>query len=149
MRELPLEGRTKSPLLFFRSRSARGLEQGENTAGPCAETRDYRPGAIEAIVYRSCSTRNSHSHGVTTMASIRMVPEAEAVGDVRVIYEEIKKQFGIDFVPNLYKVMATNPAYLAANWNRVKAIMFAPGKLDRLTKEIIAVTVSAVQGCKY
>lgn len=83
------------------------------------------------------------------MASIRMVPEAEAVGDVRVIYEEIKKQFGIDFVPNLYKVMATNPAYLAANWNRVKAIMFAPGKLDRLTKEIIAVTVSAVQGCKY
>jgi alkylhydroperoxidase/carboxymuconolactone decarboxylase family protein YurZ len=32
---------------------------------------------------------------------------------------------------------------------RVKAIMFAPGKLDRLTKEIIAVTVSAVQGCKY
>lgn len=45
--------------------------------------------------------------------------------------------------------MATNPAYLAANWNRVKAIMFASGKLDRLTKEIIAVAVSVVQGCKY
>lgn len=59
MRELPLEGRTKIPLLFFLSRSARGLEQGENTAGPCAEIRDYRRGAIEAIVYRSCSTRNS------------------------------------------------------------------------------------------
>jgi alkylhydroperoxidase family enzyme len=83
------------------------------------------------------------------MASIRMIPEGEAVGDVRVIYDEIKQQFGIDFVPNLYRVMATNPAYLAANWMRVKAIMFAPGKLDRLTKEIIAVTVSAVQGCKY
>jgi alkylhydroperoxidase/carboxymuconolactone decarboxylase family protein YurZ len=83
------------------------------------------------------------------MASIRMVPEGEAVGDVRAIYDEIEQQFGIDFVPNLYRVMATNPAYLAANWNKVKAIMFAPGKLDRLTKEIIAVTVSAVQGCKY
>jgi hypothetical protein len=49
------------------------------------------------------------------MASIRMISEGEAVGDVRVIYDEIKQQFGIDFVPNLYRVMATNPAYLAAN----------------------------------
>ena len=83
------------------------------------------------------------------MASIKMIPEGEAVGDVHVIYQEIRQQFGIDFVPNLYRVMATNPAYLAANWNKVKAVMVAPGKLDRLTKEIIAVAVSAVQGCKY
>ena len=83
------------------------------------------------------------------MASIKMIPENEAVGRVKVIYEEIKGQFGIDFVPNLYRVMASNPDYLEANWNRVKAIMFASGKLDRLTKEIIAVAVSAVQGCRY
>ena len=62
------------------------------------------------------------------MASIKMVAEADATGDVRRIYEEIKTEFGIDFVPNLYRVMATNPAYLAANWNRVKAIMFTDGR---------------------
>jgi alkylhydroperoxidase/carboxymuconolactone decarboxylase family protein YurZ len=45
--------------------------------------------------------------------------------------------------------MATNPGYLESNWNKVKAVMFASGKLDRLTKEIIAVAVSAVQGCRY
>jgi alkylhydroperoxidase family enzyme len=83
------------------------------------------------------------------MASIRMVSEDEADGKVKAIYGEIKQQFGIDFVPNLYRVMATNPAYLEANWSKVKAVMFASGKLDRLTKEIIAVTVSAVQGCRY
>lgn len=83
------------------------------------------------------------------MASIKMVPESEATGDVEAIYAEIRQQFRIDFVPNLYKVMAPNPGYLAANWTKVKAVMFAPGKLDRLTKEIIAVSVSAVQGCKY
>ncbi len=83
------------------------------------------------------------------MASIKMVPEDEATGRVKSIYEEIKREFGIDFVPNLYKVMATNPGYLEANWNKVKAIMFASDKLDRLTKEIIAVAVSAVQGCRY
>ncbi len=83
------------------------------------------------------------------MASIKMISEDEAAGRVKAIYEDIKQAFGIDFVPNLYRVMATNPAYLEANWNKVKAIMFATGKLDRLTKEIIAVAVSAVQGCRY
>ncbi len=83
------------------------------------------------------------------MASIKMVPENEAVGRVKAVYKEIKEQFGIDFVPNLYRVMASNPAYLEANWNKVKAVMFASGRLDRLTKEIIAVAVSAVQGCRY
>ena len=83
------------------------------------------------------------------MASIKMVSEDEAVGSVKAVYKEIKKEFGIDFVPNLYRVMASNPGYLEANWNKVKAVMIASGKLDRLTKEIIAVAVSAVQGCRY
>lgn len=83
------------------------------------------------------------------MASIKMVSEDEAVGLVKAVYQEIKHEFGIDFVPNLYRVMASNPSYLEANWNKVKGVMIAAGKLDRLTKEIIAVAVSAVQGCRY
>ena len=83
------------------------------------------------------------------MASIKMVSEDEADGRVKAVYQEIKREFGIDFVPNLYRVMASNPGYLESNWNKVKAVMFASGKLDRLTKEIIAVAVSAVQGCRY
>ncbi len=38
------------------------------------------------------------------MASIKMIPEEEATGKVKEIYEEIKSQFEIDFVPNLYFV---------------------------------------------
>ena len=83
------------------------------------------------------------------MASIKMISEDEAGGRVKAIYEDIKQEFAIDFVPNLYRVMASNPGYLEANWNKVKAVMFASGQLDRLTKEIIAVAVSAVQGCRY
>ena len=83
------------------------------------------------------------------MASIKLVTEQEATGKVKEIYEQIKSQLGIDFVPNLYKAMAASPDYLEANWNRVKAIMVQEGKLDRLTKEIIAVAVSAVNGCDY
>lgn len=83
------------------------------------------------------------------MSTIRMIPEEQATGVVKEIYEEIKNTFGIDFVPNLYKVMAPSPTYLQANWNKVKAVMIESNKLDRLTKEIIAVAVSAVNSCEY
>ncbi len=83
------------------------------------------------------------------MAAINMISEDQATGRVKEIYADIRAQLGIDFVPNLYKVMAAKPGYLEANWNKVKAIMVAPGKLDRLTKEIIAVAVSAVNACDY
>ena len=84
------------------------------------------------------------------MASIKMIPEEEASGKVKEIYEEIKASLGIDFVPNMYKIMAHKPDYLETTWNKTKAIMHdTPGKLDKLTKEIIAVAVSATMGCKY
>ncbi len=83
------------------------------------------------------------------MAAINMISEDEATGRVKEMYEDIKAQLGIDFVPNLYKVMAAKPGYLEANWKKVKTVMVEPGKLDRLTKEIIAVAVSAVNACDY
>ncbi len=83
------------------------------------------------------------------MAAINMISEDEATGRVKEIYDDIKAQLGIDFVPNLYKVMAAKPGYLEANWKKVKSVMVEPGKLDRLTKEIIAVAVSAVNACQY
>ena len=83
------------------------------------------------------------------MTSINMISEEEATGKVKEIYDEIMSQLGVDFVPNLYKTMAVNPEYLEANWNKVRTVMTKEGRLDRLTKEIIAVAVSAVNGCDY
>jgi alkylhydroperoxidase family enzyme len=83
------------------------------------------------------------------MALISIMPEEEATGRVAEIFEEIRSDLGIDFVPNLYRIMAPNPGFLEANWNKVKAVMTAEGRLDRLTKEVIAVAVSAVNGCDY
>ncbi len=83
------------------------------------------------------------------MAAIKMISEEAATGRVKELYDEIKQTLGIDFVPNLYKVMTAKPAYLEANWQKVNTVMVAPGKLDRMTKEIIAVAVSAVTGCNY
>ncbi len=83
------------------------------------------------------------------MASVAMINENEVTGRAKEIYDDIKSTLGIDFVPNMYKAMALKPEFLEANWNKVKAVMRTPGKLDTLTKEIIAVAVSAVMGCRY
>ena len=83
------------------------------------------------------------------MAVVKMIPENEATGKVKDIYKEIMESLGIDFVPNMYKLMAVKPDFLEANRMKVKAIMVESGKLDRLTKEIIAVAVSASLGCEY
>ena len=78
-----------------------------------------------------------------------MVAEDQAVGKVKEIYAEIMDSLGIDFVPNMYKAMAVKPDFLESNWRKVKAVMVESGKLDRMTREIIAVAVSAVMGCRY
>ncbi len=83
------------------------------------------------------------------MTSIMMIPEEEATGKVKQVYEEIMDKLGIDFVPNMYKAMAHNPGYLETTWNKVKAIMHEEGKLDSLTRDIIALTVSVMNGCDY
>ena len=68
---------------------------------------------------------------------------------MKALYDEIKAKLGTDFVPNLYKAMAANPEYLQANWHKDQAVMSQSKRLDPLTKEIIAVAVSAVNGCHY
>lgn len=82
------------------------------------------------------------------MALVKFVEEPDADPRVRAVYDEIKQSFGIDFVPNIFKAMANSPDYLELNWARHKAIM-QTGQLDRRTKEIIALAVSATNNCEY
>ena len=83
------------------------------------------------------------------MASVKLISEDEATGKVKAIYDEIKERLGTDFVPNLYRAMASNPEYLEANWRKDQAVMSESKRLEPLTKEIIAVAVSAVNACHY
>jgi AhpD family alkylhydroperoxidase len=88
------------------------------------------------------------------IATVPPVPETSATGKVAAIYADIKRTKKIDFVPNLWRVLATNPDHLELVWTRLKAIMHpeAAGrtsKLDATTREIIALAVSATNGCAY
>ena len=82
-------------------------------------------------------------------ASINLVEEHDAVGKVKIVYDEIKDNLNIDFIPNMYKAMAGNPEYLEASWNKIKTVMGEEGRLGGRTKDIVALTVSIMSGCDY
>jgi AhpD family alkylhydroperoxidase len=90
----------------------------------------------------------------TREATVRPVDEQEAVGKVAEIFADIKRTKNIDFVPRFWRVIATNPAQLEAVWTNLKSLMHpeAVGRsspLDPATREIIALAVSATNGCPY
>jgi len=82
------------------------------------------------------------------MATVRLVDENTSDPRVRAIFEDIKATKKIDRVPNIWRALATNPEHLELCWTRLKAIM-QPGRIDLLTKEIIALAVSVTNGCQY
>ena len=82
------------------------------------------------------------------MALVRIIEYAEASAEVRVVYDDIMKTRGVDWVNNFWKALANDPALLARVWAQVKQVM-ASGALDPLVKEMIYVAVSATNGCEY
>ncbi|MEO8143616.1 MAG: carboxymuconolactone decarboxylase family protein [Betaproteobacteria bacterium] len=82
------------------------------------------------------------------MTIVRLIEYAEAVPEVRAVYDEIMKARGTDWVNNFWKALAHDPALLRRTWENVRQVM-APGALDPLVKEMIYVAVSATNGCEY
>jgi AhpD family alkylhydroperoxidase len=82
------------------------------------------------------------------VALVRIIEYAEASAEVRVVYDDIMKTRGVDWVNNFWKALANDPALLARTWEQVKQVM-ASGALDPLAKEMIYVAVSATNGCEY
>jgi AhpD family alkylhydroperoxidase len=82
------------------------------------------------------------------MPTVPLVPEDSDHPVVRRVFDDIKSTKKIDFIPNIWRALANHPEHLELCWTRLKAIM-APGQVDALTKEIIALAVSATNGCDY
>ena len=82
------------------------------------------------------------------MASVKMIEDGAATAEVQSVYQDIKKTREIAYVPNIWKTLATHPPTLKRIWLGIKTVM-APGRLDPLTKEMIAVAVSATNNCDY
>ncbi len=87
-------------------------------------------------------------------ATVRPVSESAATGRVAEIFADIKATKNIDFVPALWRVLAINPVQLEQVWTILKTWMHPESvgrtpALDSRTREIIALAVSATNGCAY
>ena len=82
------------------------------------------------------------------MALVKIIEYAEASPEVKVVYDDIMKTRGVEWINNFWKALANDPKQLARVWAQVKQVM-APGALDPLVKEMIYVAVSATNGCEY
>ena len=82
------------------------------------------------------------------------VSEAEASGRVAEIFADIKSTKQIESVPNFWRTLASNQDLLESVWGEVKRWMHPESvgrepKLDAQTREMIALAVSATNGCAY
>jgi AhpD family alkylhydroperoxidase len=82
------------------------------------------------------------------VALVKIIEYAEASPEVKVVYDDIMKTRGVEWINNFWKALANDPKQLARVWAEVKQVM-APGALDPLVKEMIYVAVSATNGCEY
>jgi AhpD family alkylhydroperoxidase len=77
-----------------------------------------------------------------------MIEYADAVPEVRAVYDDIMATRKTDWINNFWKALARDPAALRRTWQSIKEIM-APGALDALTKEMVYLAVSATNQCGY
>lgn len=85
------------------------------------------------------------------MAAIRLWSDQDAAGDpvVSAVFADIRATRKSDFINNIWRGLANNPALLERTWANLKTVMGADGALDPLTKELIYIAVSTMNSCGY
>ncbi len=80
------------------------------------------------------------------MARIGYVEKENAPDNVKAVYEQLEKMFGI--VPNVLKAMA-NSNELFMGFMPFLGAALGPSKVDNATKELAILTTSKLNGCGY
>lgn len=81
------------------------------------------------------------------MSWIQEHEEDDAQGDIAVLYERLRTERGR--VSNILKVHSLRPQALSHHLDLYLGLLFGPGGLSRVQREMIAVAVSRANGCDY
>jgi len=82
------------------------------------------------------------------MALVPLLTDEQATAGARAVFDDIRTTRGTDYINNIWRALANDPAQLENTWGEVKRVM-APGALDALTKELVYIAVSAANNCSY
>lgn len=83
------------------------------------------------------------------MSTVKPVEDVEADPRVEAVFDDIRATRKSDFVNNMWRYLAFDPALLERTWAEVKAVMATPSRLDPLVKEMLYIAVSVTNGCSY
>jgi AhpD family alkylhydroperoxidase len=83
------------------------------------------------------------------MATIKQPADPERHPRVKAVFDDIRATRKTDFVNNMWRTLAFDPALLESTWAEVKGLMATPTHLDPLTKELIYIAVSIANSCGY
>lgn len=83
------------------------------------------------------------------MSTIAPPANPEADPRVKAVFDDIRATRQTDFINNLWRYLAFDATLLEATWAEVKRVMATPSSLDPLTKEMVYITASIVNGCSY
>ena len=82
------------------------------------------------------------------MTLFNPIKEKKAKSKLNKIFNKIKKERKINFIPNFWRTIANDPDTLERTWNSLCQIM-KKGALDPLTKELLYIAVSMTNSCEY
>lgn len=83
------------------------------------------------------------------MSTVKPAADLEADPRVKAVFDDIRATRKSDFINNMWRYLAFDPALLESTWRDVKAVMATPSALDPLVKEMLYIAVSATNGCSY
>jgi AhpD family alkylhydroperoxidase len=83
------------------------------------------------------------------MSIVKPPPNPEADPRVKAVFDDIRTTRKTDYVNNLWRALAFDPALLQRTWGEVKALMATPTTIDPLAKEMIYIAVSVANACSY
>jgi AhpD family alkylhydroperoxidase len=83
------------------------------------------------------------------MTTVHTPAQPEADPRVKAVFDDIRATRKTDFINNLWRSLAFDPALLESTWADVKRVMATPSQLDPLTKELIYIAVSIANNCGY
>jgi AhpD family alkylhydroperoxidase len=83
------------------------------------------------------------------MSTIQAPQDPESNPRVKAVFDDIRATRKTEFVNHLWRYLAFDTTLLEQTWAEVKRVMATPSSLDPLTKELIYITASIINGCSY
>lgn len=83
------------------------------------------------------------------MSTIAPTTDPESNPRVKAVFDDIRATRKTHFINNLWQRLAFDPPLLEATWAEVKRVMVTPSAIDPLTKEMVYIAASVINGCAY